>query len=146
MLIRVKRPSSATVKMVSHIVTTTLQAATLGGISNCLAQTLEAYRHDQPLGHISYTPLLQFIIYQLLATPPNVLWQGFLEDRFPAYFVDLNGDKRLRKGNTAVKFSLDQTLGAVVNSLLFIAGIGTLKGKDRVTVLRDCQTVRALER
>jgi len=37
-------------------------------------------------------------------------------------------DKRLNVRNTAIKFALDQTLGAVINTILFIAGMGMLRG------------------
>jgi len=37
-------------------------------------------------------------------------------------------DKRLNVRNTAIKFALDQTLGAVINTVLFIAGMGMLRG------------------
>ena len=44
--------------------------------------------------------------------------------------------------NTAIKFALDQTLGAVVNNLLFISGIGALRGESVRTILSSVQTVR----
>ncbi len=39
------------------------------------------------------------------------------------------------------KFILDQTIGAAVNTILFIAVIGAFKGNDQGTIIRDCQRV-----
>ena len=118
----------------------TIQAASLAGLSNLLAQIIQAYRSDKPL-LLNYATLLQFVVYSLLATPPNILWQEYLEEAFPANVVDEKGIRKLHKVNTAVKFVLDQTLGAIINSYLFIAGIGALKGKGTSTILADCQRV-----
>lgn len=53
--------------------------------------------------------------------------------------------KRLNVRNTAIKFALDQTFGAVINTVLFIAGMGMLKGAswEQVTasVKRDTLTL-----
>ncbi|KAL1311233.1 hypothetical protein AAFC00_001423 [Neodothiora populina] len=38
--------------------------------------------------------------------------------------------KKLNVKNTAIKFSLDQTFGAIVNTVFFIAGIGALRGES----------------
>lgn len=85
--------------------------------------------------------LLQFVVFSLLATPPNILWQEYLEDKFPAAVFDEKGNRKLHKRNTAVKLVLDQTVGAIVNSYLFIAGIGTLQGKAASTIWADCRRV-----
>ena len=128
--------------MGSVVVNSTIQAASLAGLSNLLAQLIQTYRTDQPDSlSLDYVTLLRFVVFSLLATPPNILWQQYLEDKFPANFVDEKGKKKLHKGNTAMKFMLDQTLGAILNSYLFIAGIGALKGKDKSTIWADCQRV-----
>lgn len=124
------------------MMTPTLQAAALGGFSNFLAQVLDSYRESKPF-NLALTPLLHFIIFQLLSTPPNVLWQEFLEETFPGQYVDGKGNKRLRKLNTTLKLALDQTLGAVVNIFFFIAGIGALKGKDGEAIWEDFSMVSA---
>ena len=126
--------------MTSVVVNSTIQAAALAGLSNLLAQGIQAYRTDQPLS-LDYGALLQFVVFSLIATPPNVLWQEYLEEKFPADQIDEKGIKRLHKCNTAVKFVLDQTLGAIMNSFFFVAGIGALKGKDSFTIWDDCQRV-----
>ncbi|KAF7507051.1 hypothetical protein GJ744_010979 [Endocarpon pusillum] len=124
--------------MTSVVINSTIQAAALAGLSNLLAQAIQAYRTDQPLS-LDYRTLLQFVVFSLIATPPNVLWQEYLEENYPGDQMDEQGIKRLHKRNTAVKFVLDQTLGAMVNSLFFVAGIGALKGKDSSTIWEDCQ-------
>lgn len=70
-----------------------------------------------------------------------MLWQEYLEEQFPAYTTGFDGKKRLDKTNTAKKFALDQTLGAAVNTLLFIAVMSAFKGKDGKAIIRDCQRV-----
>ena len=49
--------------------------------------------------------------------------------------------KKLNIKNTAIKFSLDQTLGAAVNNVLFIAGIGALRGKSLADIVASVQSV-----
>ncbi|EMC94612.1 hypothetical protein BAUCODRAFT_149744 [Baudoinia panamericana UAMH 10762] len=45
--------------------------------------------------------------------------------------------KKLNVKNTAIKFSLDQTIGAAVNTLLFIAGIALLRGYSLARIQQD---------
>jgi hypothetical protein len=49
--------------------------------------------------------------------------------------------KALSIKNTAIKFALDQTFGAVANNALFIVGIAFLKGQSVDTALSALQTV-----
>jgi protein Mpv17 len=86
-------------------------------------------------------PIIHFVLFNFLSCPPNVLWQEYLEEQFPAYTTDFDGKKRFSKTNTAKKFALDQTLGATVNTLLFIAVMSAFKGKDGKAIIRDCQRV-----
>ncbi|KAJ1335685.1 protein transport protein YIF1 [Microdochium nivale] len=134
--------------MPSPIVGATRMAVVLAATSNLLAQTITAYQKGVPLV-IDYVPLFQFVLWAIINTPPNFLWQDFLESTFPAYHVsptreavlaasskgdaDAALDKasssgsekkplvepRLNKGNTVVKMVLDQTLGAAANTILF---------------------------
>ena len=82
-------------------------------------------------------PIIHFVIFTLLNCPPNFLWQQYLEQRFPGYTGPSSvtkGEKRvavkkkLDVGNTIKKLALDQTVGATVNTVLFTAVIGSLKG------------------
>ncbi|KXS99636.1 hypothetical protein AC578_9929 [Pseudocercospora eumusae] len=47
--------------------------------------------------------------------------------------------KKLSLKNTAIKFTLDQTLGAAVNTVLFITGITLLQGQSWSTVYTNIQ-------
>ncbi|ODA83330.1 hypothetical protein RJ55_01843 [Drechmeria coniospora] len=127
------------------IVAATLQAAMLGAISNVLAQFITASRTKTEFS-IDWIPVLQFLLFSTVNTPPNFLWQEFLESTFPARPQPLSssgnsrakGKQQGRKGqsdrkpeqvvreeiplsvrNTVIKFALDQTIGAAVNTLLF---------------------------
>ncbi|MCJ1364535.1 hypothetical protein MMC16_003646 [Acarospora aff. strigata] len=122
--------------MPSALVTATIQAAVLNATSNVLAQAISAYRKDAPLS-LNLLPILHFVIFTLLNCPPNFLWQEYLEQRFPgntastAISEKSQGaavKKKLNVGNTVKKLILDQTVGAAVNTVLFTAVIGALKG------------------
>ncbi|KAF2772647.1 hypothetical protein EJ03DRAFT_189473 [Teratosphaeria nubilosa] len=166
--------------MDAPIVKAAVQAATLSAISNILGQLITCYQSNTPV-HINTTHLTHFVLFSLLSTPPNYLWQAWLEAQFPGYTPSLPpaakeqlldeavtssssatsaGDTRQRAAateqekstgtinkdslatqpsetksklhvaNTAAKFALDQTLGAGVNTLLFIAGIALLRGQS----------------
>ena len=68
----------------SQIVRQTTQAIFLSLLSNLLAQliTLSQSTHHQALNFRSF---FEFAVFAALNTPPNILWQAFLEDTFPAY-------------------------------------------------------------
>ncbi|KZZ99131.1 Mpv17/PMP22 [Moelleriella libera RCEF 2490] len=118
----------------SPIVSATLQAAVLGAASNILAQVIEAYRKKSAI-EVNWIPVFQFLIFSVISTPPNFLWQDFLESTFPARVASpsppsssSSGSKvsrpdqsqpQLSTRNTLIKFALDQTVGAVFNTLLF---------------------------
>ncbi|KAI1617676.1 hypothetical protein EDD37DRAFT_230123 [Exophiala viscosa] len=120
-------------------VLTTLQAAVLSGISNMLAQFIKAYREERPY-RVSIRPLLQFVIFTILSCPPNILWQDFLEEKFPGYTYSTTTSERvLDRPNTARKLLFDQTLGAFVNTIAFVAGMAAFKGKTAVAVRRDVE-------
>jgi len=69
----------------------TLQSAALNIASTILAQLIKAYRTGitaapsstfNPVG-LNIWPILQFLAWCLIATPPNFWWQEFLEAEFP---------------------------------------------------------------
>ncbi|KAH9888660.1 YIF1-domain-containing protein [Xylariomycetidae sp. FL2044] len=126
----------------SPIVSATIQSAVLAATSNVLAQCLTAYQRETYF-MIDWVPVFQFVVFALLNTPPNFLWQDFLESTFPAYHASPTkaavtsasaGDEKsldkdaqegkliepkLNKTNTAIKMILDQTIGAALNTFLF---------------------------
>lgn len=73
----------------------------------------------------------------------------WLEERFPGYIpaspAESVKDKAaapaqtLNKRNTALKFALDQTLGAAVNTILFLGGMALLRGQPVEEAVRECR-------
>ncbi|KAG4438004.1 hypothetical protein IFR05_006505 [Cadophora sp. M221] len=128
--------------MPSPIVNTTIQSCVLNATSNIVAQFLTAYRSSSPYT-INWIPVFQFTLFNALNCPPNFLWQSFLETTFPAHYLvpsdsaiaaaAKNDEKELDREekthtllesklsikNTLVKFLLDQTISASVNTILF---------------------------
>ncbi|PHH77779.1 hypothetical protein CDD80_203 [Ophiocordyceps camponoti-rufipedis] len=103
------------------LVIATVQAALLGALSNVLAQLLAA----EGSKGVNWIPVLQFLLFSIISTPPNYLWQEFLESTYPAHPRKNKGS--LSVYNTIAKFILDQTIGAVVNTLLFSLFIHALQ-------------------
>ena len=79
--------------MPSQIQKATVQASILNVTSSVLAQLLQAYRKSSfppsssasSLYGLQLLPILQFLFWCLLSTPPNFMWQEFLEKHFPGY-------------------------------------------------------------
>ena len=88
--------------------------------------------------------LSQFVSFTLLTCPPNFLWQEFLEDKFPGQTIQADGARSLDKFNTAKKFALDQTIGALINTVIFVGTFAALKGKDGPGIQRDVRRVSSL--
>ena len=126
--------------MPSPLVTATLQAACLSALSNVMAQCLRSYRNNEPL-RLNPIQLFQFVGFTFLTCPPNFLWQLYLEETFPGKTVHYDGTTSLDKGNTAKKFFIDQTLGAVVNTVIFVGTFAAFKGKDRTAIQREVRRV-----
>ncbi|EXJ72127.1 uncharacterized protein A1O5_04631 [Cladophialophora psammophila CBS 110553] len=134
--------------MVSHLITTTLQAACLSALSNLAAQGIKAYRESHPFT-LRLAPLAQFVIFTLISCPPNILWQEYLEYKFPGYTVaptslsttssSPTAEKQLHIPNTLRKFLFDQTLGAFVNTVAFVAAMAAFKGKSAKAVQREVE-------
>ena len=99
------------------------------------------------LGHIAdgsqdafkfnFVALLQFVFFTFLTCPPNFLWQEYMEEKLPGYPLQVDGTRSLNIANTARKFVLDQTLGAAINTAIFIAGFAAMKGKDTQAIQRE---------
>ncbi|KAM4065179.1 peroxisomal protein [Hirsutella rhossiliensis] len=119
----------------------TLQQALLGAASNVLAQLITASKNKTELS-VDWIPVFQFLLFSIISTPPNFLWQVYLESTYPAHppaapaphAKKSDTAKRppsqpapLSIRNTVAKFALDQTVGAVVNTLLFSVFIHSLQ-------------------
>lgn len=128
---RINSPTASTSPKMPPMLTATLQTVFLNILSNILAQLLQAYQKNVPLS-LNITPLVNFGLFALLSTPPNILWQEWLESAFPSQVPTENneksGKKKLSLANTAKKFVLDQAVGGPVNTALFIAGMAGLRG------------------
>ncbi|KAK4060200.1 uncharacterized protein Triagg1_10862 [Trichoderma aggressivum f. europaeum] len=122
----------------SPIIQATLQSSLLAALSNILAQAITAYRNNEAVT-IDWVPVFQYVLFAVVSTPPNFLWQDFLESTFPAH-PSSNPPSNSKKSpsssssssssqpppppklslvNTTIKFLLDQTVGAALNTLLF---------------------------
>ncbi|UKZ55358.1 hypothetical protein TrVGV298_009180 [Trichoderma virens] len=88
----------------SPIIQATLQSSLLAALSNILAQAITAYRNNEAVT-IDWVPVFQYVIFTVVSTPPNFLCPP------PA--------PKLSIVNTILKFLLDQTVGAALNTLLF---------------------------
>lgn len=101
---------------------------------------------------MDWKSLIQFTLFSAFSTPPNFIWQSFLESMFPAQTLSpsataikaavKNDEKELdreikehkivetslNKTNTVVKLFLDMTFGAYLNTVLFITGMAFLRG------------------
>lgn len=121
--------------MTAPIITATLQSALISLLSCIIAQSLNP--SNPP--HIT-----SLVLYAILSTPPNFLWQQYIESQFPGYTlkkvsVDDGGkgvevEKNLNVWNTCVKVLLDQTIAAVVNVAAYIGVTRLLRGVP----LEDC--------
>ena len=74
-----------------------------------------------------------------MVTPPNYVWQKFLEDSYPTREPKNSKEKEettpkeeppLSLTNTAIKFVLDQSIGCWVNTIVFIVAMGLFKGQS----------------
>src|SRR5690606_31377090 len=79
---------------------------------------------------LNFQPILQFVLYALISTPPNFIWQETLEEWFPGQVPVTESKKktdekkpverRLSKSNTLKKFVTDQLIGAPLNTIAFL--------------------------
>ncbi|KAI4114356.1 MAG: hypothetical protein LQ338_008018 [Usnochroma carphineum] len=128
--------------MPSPIVSATLKSAFL---TLCSALVASFLTPKDP-------PILALIVFSLFATPPNFLWQQYLERKLPGRIIkeaegEANGstpaeggvaaEGRLNVRNTLMKVIIDQTLGAVANVALYLGGVQALQGIP----LRECLKV-----
>ena len=97
---------------------------------------------------LSFPPILKFALFSIISNPPNILWQTFLEDMFPSNVpVEPLKEKpartRTSKRNVLAKFALDQTIGAVVNTLLFLVYMAYVNNSDAGKKNANWGTVQA---
>ncbi|PSS21870.1 hypothetical protein M430DRAFT_117812 [Amorphotheca resinae ATCC 22711] len=141
--------------MSSAIINSTIQSAILSGTSSILAQFITAYKNNEQF-IIDFSQVGQFLAFAVLNNPPNFLWQTYLEHAFPSTIQAAPRDnkaevERKEKGatppepqlsipNTIIKFILDQTIGAVFNTLIFsivFAGFGGASFEQAVEIAKQ---------
>lgn len=84
-----------------------------------------------------------FLVWTIVSCPPNTFWQIFLEEKYPASKHDVKtGEKSLSKSNTIRKFLMDQSFGATINTVGYIAALAAWRGKDSTAISADVQKVR----
>ncbi|KAL6710852.1 hypothetical protein ACN47E_007909 [Coniothyrium glycines] len=120
----------------------TAQGAVLSITSNVLAQAITSYQDNTPFS-LDLTQVFKFALFSVLSNPPNIVWQGYLEDQFPTNVPAASppsekaGSKpdptktSLSKTNVLIKFLLDQTIGAVVNTLMFLAYMSYINAQGK---------------
>lgn len=116
-------------EMPSPLVTATIQSALITLCSCTIAHFLTP---DNPPHFTS------LILYSVLATPPNFLWQQLIESYFPGYTIEkvevddggkgVEVAKKLNTGNTCTKVLLDQTVAAIINVAAYIGVTRLLRG------------------
>jgi hypothetical protein len=137
------------------MVSQTAQGAVLSITSNVLAQALSSYKDSTPFS-LDFAQVFKFALFSIISNPPNIVWQGFLEDMFPtnvpatAHDPDVKTVKPAKtersKRNIFIKFMLDQTIGAVVNTLMFLVYMGYVNAPAHGTegpwadISRECRT------
>ncbi|KAI9155100.1 PXMP2/4 family protein [Paramyrothecium foliicola] len=138
-----------------------IQSAILAAVSSLIAHVITARRQDVLL-HIDWVSLYQFTLFSFLSTYPNILWQEYLESRWPAYHlspapssnkVKQSGHKappaasakvetlpkgKLNVPNTLIKLILDQTIGAAANILAFSIFMHTARQATYQTPQMTC--------
>lgn len=100
--------------------------------------------------NLDLEPIYKFGMFGVINNPPNILWQNLLEDLFPTNVpakAEPSEKKtkqpnqietRMSKRNIAIKFFLDQTIGAFLNTVLFLAFMGYMNaapGQDSWAVV-----------
>ncbi|KAK5142040.1 hypothetical protein LTR32_005540, partial [Rachicladosporium monterosium] len=133
--------------MDSAIIRASLTAATLSGISNCLAQCITCFRSNpqiQSTGDIltilttfvsairndfDSNDTLRYVLFSLLVCPPNYLWQKWLEGRFPGYITEEASGKEKMPGEDGVGTGRDTGAGSMKKRM----GNGGTSEKEAMT-------------
>jgi hypothetical protein len=152
------------------IISTCLLALSIDCCSNIIAQKLRAWKAGIPFV-FDYTLFFQFAILVVLTVPVNFHWQNWLERTFPGWKVvkqkrdksslndeekaiSLKEEKKMDDeeevkvrnwGNIFWKWFTDCiTMGALLNTTMFLVLMGIMKGKTTALILTDLRNVRSL--
>ncbi|KAM3419133.1 hypothetical protein BST61_g5081 [Cercospora zeina] len=110
---------------------------------NCLWQAwLEAQFPAYPRRGTTLPPGDEKVAAHSTGTQPagNALHRRKDHDTHPSPPTTNDEAATLSVKNTAIKFTLDQTIGASVNTILFIAGIALLRGQSVQSIFDNVQT------
>ncbi|KAJ4298196.1 hypothetical protein N0V90_006095 [Kalmusia sp. IMI 367209] len=139
----------------------------IGCVSNVIAQRLKAYIEDAPFV-FDYTLFFQLTAMGLITTPINYYWQKWLERMFPGeklikrtraassddaekgvFIKDDGEDKRAIEEEVYVRdwanvlkktFTDAITLGALLNTTMFLVLLGLMQGKTTAQIGDDIRT------
>ncbi|KAH8673480.1 hypothetical protein BX600DRAFT_206112 [Xylariales sp. PMI_506] len=152
--------------MPSPLMKATIQAAALSSASNVLSQILDAYNKELPFT-FDGMHFMRFLILSFITTPPNYVWQQWLERTFPAHGTPAHAAKgdleaqqvrkekdergpdgqqqqqkpKLNLRNTLSKWFIDCiTLGALMNTVAFYILMGLLKGQGAEQIGHNIRT------
>ncbi|KAK9897341.1 hypothetical protein P389DRAFT_55911 [Cystobasidium minutum MCA 4210] len=140
----------------------TWKAALMAGISNIIAQSMtlrksqSTYLWNDPSA-FNYKNFFYFVLYALIATPPNFEWQMWLERVFPGMVktpmhnitgIPKESDKvptsntdysqsTIKTRNIVAKFLADQIVGGTVNGIAFIAFFAFIDGRDIASAIKN---------
>lgn len=118
-----------------------------------LTDKLALTSQQKPEISINPSDVSRFALWCLLSTPPNFNLQLWLEEKFPgrnpnpaAHKVDDKDaasptppeEGSLNIPNTVIKFLLDQTIGAALNTIAFILFMEIFKGRSVEWAVREC--------
>jgi len=151
-----KTAQSAVQAHSASMINAMVSGCALTAISTVLAQVLGQWRIDGGLPpSLNTTPILHFVLYTIFNTPINFLWQEYLEDSYPAYDTkpavlsekaspsrkEVPQQKKLSITNTIIKFVLDQSIGAVYNTIAFLVVMQAFKGASAPDIWNVVKTV-----
>lgn len=100
---------------------------------------IDGNQKELSISSFDASTFLFFVTWTVVSCPPNILFQSFLEEKFPAKKDDPEqpGRKMLDKSNTVKKFFLDQTISATLNTVGYIAAIAAYRGKDTASIIDE---------
>ena len=88
------------------------------------------------------------MLLSALTTPPNYLWQQYLERSFPTLTPVDSGVKgrsvkpeQLNISHVVKKFILEQSIGSTVNTMLYLCALGWIRGDSSLHVYHDVKDV-----
>ncbi|KND92707.1 PXMP2/4 family protein 3 [Tolypocladium ophioglossoides CBS 100239] len=148
---RLVKFATAPSTMADSIAVQTAQAAGMSALSNIIAQYFAAYQTQSAFA-LELGALTRYVLYGILNTPLNCVWQEYLERKFPGQDAgrpakqnDQRGHAAKNVKNLVIKFGLDQTVGAAGNILFFTVVHGVLNGTPvsgiRQAIIQDSLSI-----